>query len=140
MTCSVIPKQKEKCIFLTCAGDLRLAEITTAWREVQILMAELGWKRVLLDVTALQNGPDIADLFDLAKFFWRSFPKSGRMALVVRWDQSTHAKLLEALLRSVGVCLTVFVSEETAEAWITENYQNASTVSVGLVSENCGTI
>ena len=50
------------------------------------------------------------------------------------------AKLLEALLRSVGVCLTVFVSEETAEAWITENYQNASNVSVGLVSENCGTI
>ena len=111
--------------------------MTTAWREVQIVLAELGWKRVLADVTALQNGPDTAEVFDLAKFFWRNFPKSGRMALVVRWDQSTLAKLLETLLRSVGVYLTVFVSEEKAEAWILENSKNASTVSVGLITENC---
>jgi hypothetical protein len=76
----------------------------------------------------------------LAKLFWRNFPKSGRMALVVRWDQSTLAKLLETLLRSVGVYLTVFVSEEMAEAWIVENSQNTSTITVGHVAENCGAI
>jgi hypothetical protein len=88
----------------------------------------------------VQNGPDTAELFDLAKLFWRNFPKSGRMALVVRWDQSTLAKLLETLLRSVGVYLTVFVSEEMAEAWIVENSQNTSTITVGHVAENCGAI
>jgi ABC-type transporter Mla MlaB component len=127
-------------LFLTCSGDLTLNGMTTAWREVQLVLAELGWKQILIDVTGVQNGPDTAELFDLAKLFWRNFPKSGRMALVVRWDQSTLAKLLETLLRSVGVYLTVFVSEEMAEAWIVENSQNTSTITVGHVAENCGAI
>lgn len=119
---------------------MTLAEMTTAWREVQIVLAELGWKRVLLDVRTLQNDPDTADIFDLAKFVWRHFPKSGRMALVVRWDQSTPAKLLEALLRCVGVYLTVFVSEEMAEAWIVGNSKKTSVGNGGLIAENWGAI
>ena len=136
MIYTVTPSQKAKCLFLTCSGDLTLNGMTTAWREVQLVLAELGWKQILIDVTGVQNGPDTAELFDLAKLFWRNFPKSGRMALVVRWDQSTLAKLLETLLRSVGVYLTVFVSEEMAEAWIVKNSQNISTVSSGLIAEN----
>jgi hypothetical protein len=102
----------------------------SAWREVQLASAELGRKRILVDATALQTGPDTAKLFDLAKLFWNNFPQSGRMALVVRWDQSTIAKLLESLLRTVGVHLTVFVSEQMAKAWITEDlnkHQRSST-------------
>ena len=140
MTYSVTPSQKEKCVFLTCTGDMALSEMTTAWWEVQLVLAECGWKRILVDVTALQSGPDTAVLFDLAKLFWHNFPQPGRMALVVRWDQSTLAKLLETLLRSVGVYLTVFVSEEVAEAWIVENSKKAPTVSVGLNTKNCGAI
>ena len=140
MIYTVIPSQDDEFVFLTCTGDMTLAEMTTAWREVQLVLAELEWKRIMVDVTALESGPDTAELFDLAKLFWRNFPRSGRMALVVRWDQSTFAKLLETLLRSVGVYLTVFVSEEMAEAWIVENSKNASTVGFGLVAANCGAI
>jgi hypothetical protein len=121
MTYTVIPNQKEEFVFLACTGDMTLDEMTTACRKVQLVLAELGWKRILVDVTALQTGPDPAELFDLAKLFWREFPQVGRIALVVRWDQSRLAKLLETLVRSVGTCLTVFVSEEMAEAWILEN-------------------
>jgi len=120
MIYTVIPSQSEKCVFLTCRGDLTLSEMTTAWREVRLALAELGWKRVLVDVTALKRSPDIGELFDLAKLFWRFFPQPGRMALVVRWEQSTPAKLLENWLRSVGVNMTVFVSEQVAETWILE--------------------
>ena len=140
MIYTVIQSQKARCVFLTCSGDITLNGMTTAWQEVQHELAELGWKQILVDVTGVQNGPDTAELFDLAKIFWRSFPKSGRMALVVRWDQSTLAKLLETLLRSVGLYLTVFVSEEMAMAWIMENIQNATSVSVELMTENCGAI
>ena len=121
MKYTMLPSQKEKCVFLTCTGNLSLAEMTTAWWEVQRVLAELGWKRILVDVTDLQSGPDTAELFDLAKLFWRDFPPTGRMALVVRWDQSTLAKLLETMLRSVGVFLTAFVSDEMAETWLVEN-------------------
>jgi len=113
-------KQKDECVYLTCTGDMTLADMTMAWRKVQLMLTASGCKRILADVTALQSGFDPADLFDLAKLFWHNFPPSGRMALLVRWDQSTHAKLLEALLRCVGVYLTVFVSEEMAEAWVVE--------------------
>jgi hypothetical protein len=112
------PAQEDNCVFLTCEGDMTLAEITTAWREVQGVLAKKGWKRVLMDVTALRTTPKTEELFDLAKTIWLGFPQCGRMALVVRWEQSKIAKLLETLVRSVGMYLTIFVREETAEAWI----------------------
>lgn len=109
------------CVFLTCEGNFSKDEMILAWREVQLILAELGCKRILVDVTALQSVPDTAELFDLAKLFWLNFPQTGRMALVVRWDQSALAKLLETLLRSVGVYVTIFVSKEMAKAWIGED-------------------
>jgi len=103
--------------FLTCEGNYSLEEITTAWREVREVLAEREWERTLVKVTALQAGPATEELFDLAKLFWRDFPSGGRIALVVRWDQSRLAKSLEMLVRSVGTGLTVFVSEEQAKVW-----------------------
>jgi len=111
-------------LFLASEGDMTLAEMTTAWREVQDLLAETGWERLFVDVTALRNCPNTEELFDLAKLIWRDFPQGGRMALLVRWDQSRFAKLLETLVRSVGLYLTVFVSEEQAEAWILADPQD----------------
>jgi hypothetical protein len=110
-----------KCAFLTCEGNYSLDEVTAAWRETREILAENEWNRALVDVTPLQGGPDMEDLFDLAKLFWRDFPPGGRIALVVRWEQTTLAKLLETQLRNVGVYLTVFVSDEAAEAWILKN-------------------
>ena len=125
MIYTVIPIQKEKCVFLTCTGDMTLSEMTTAWREVQLVLAELGWKRILVNVTALQIGPDMEELFDLAKLFWHDgSPGFGRIALVVRWDQSRSAQLLEMLVRPLGMWLRVFVSGEQAEAWVLEGTQN----------------
>src|SRR5208282_2134868 len=66
--------------------------------------------------------------FDLAKLFWRDFPQGGRIALVVRWDQSRLAKLLEMLVRTLGMWLTVFVSEEQGEAWVLEGTQDEHAV------------
>jgi hypothetical protein len=56
----------------------------------------------------------------LAKLIWRDFPLGGRIALVIRWDQSRLAKSLEMLVRTLGMWLTVFVSEEQGEAWVWE--------------------
>lgn len=117
-TMSNIITSADNCVFLTCEGNFSLDDLTMAWREVEGLLIATGWERVLVDVTALRSSPETEELFDLAKLFWRDFPQSGRIALVVRWDQSGFAKLLETLVRSVGEYLTVFVSEEQAEAWV----------------------
>jgi len=108
----------DTCVFLTCEGHFSLDEAATAWREVQGILVATEWKRVWVDVRPLRTNPDTEDLFDLAKLLWRDFPASGRMALVARWDQSNFAKLLEMLVRCVGVYLTVFINEEQAETWI----------------------
>ena len=79
---------------------------------------------MLVDVTALETAPEMEQLFDLAKLIWRDFPQDGRMALVVRWDQAGFAKLLETLVRDVGIYLTVFISGEQAEAWILADSQD----------------
>jgi hypothetical protein len=118
----------DSCVFLTCEGISSLDETTAAWREVRDELAEKSLNRVLVDVTALQTSPDTDELFDLAKLFWRNFPQGGRIALVVRWDQSRLAKLLEMLVRTLGMWLTVFVSEEQAEAWILEGTQDEQAV------------
>ena len=117
-TMSHLITSNDNCVSLTCEGHFSLHEVTPAWREVQGLLIATGWKRVLVDVTQMQTSPETEELFDWAKLFWRDFPQSGRIALVVRWDQSQFAKLLEVLVRSVGIYLTVFVSEEQAEAWL----------------------
>jgi len=140
MTYTVIPNQNENFVHLRCAGDLTLAQMTSAWRRVQQVLAKWEWKRILIDITALQKGPDTAELFDLAKLFWCHFPHRGRMALVVRWEQSTLAKLLETLLRNFGVYLTVFVSKEVAKAWIVEDLPKAASIPVAQIAVKCGAI
>jgi hypothetical protein len=119
----------DNCVFLTCEGNFSLNEMAAAWTEVRDKLVEKSLNRVLVDVTALRTSPTTADLFDLAKLFWHNGrPEFGRTALVVRWDQSKVAKLFEMLIRTVGVWLTVFVSEEQAEAWVLEGTQYEETV------------
>ena len=118
-----------KCVFLTCKGISSLDEMTAVWREVRDELAQKSLNRVLVDVTALRTSPTTAELFDLAKLFWHDdFPGFGRMALMVRWDQSRVAKALEMLVRTLGMWLTVFVSEEQGEAWVLEGTQDEPAV------------
>ena len=114
----------DNCVFLTYEGNVSLDDLTMAWREIAGLLIATGWKRVLVDITTLQTSPDTEALFDWAKLVCRDFPQAGRIALVARWDQSRFAKLLEMLVRSVGTYLTVFVSEEQAEAWVLGEIQD----------------
>ncbi len=116
------------CVFLTCEDIFSLDDMTAAWRAVRDELAAKGLNRVLVDVTALRTSPTTAELFDLAKLFWRDFPPGGRIALVVRWDQSRPAKLLEMLVRNFGLYLTAFVSEEQAEVWVLEGTQDEQAV------------
>ncbi|HEX9047538.1 MAG TPA: hypothetical protein VF988_10970 [Verrucomicrobiae bacterium] len=117
----IVQASDNNCLYLTCEGDVTLGEMTAAWQEVRELLAVNGWKKVLLDVTALESSLQMEHVFDLAKLFWKEFPKDGRIALVIRWDHQKSAALLEMLVRCVGIYLTVFVSQDLAEAWILEN-------------------
>lgn len=105
-------------VSLACKGEMTLAEMSVAWQEVRQAMDATGSERVLAEMTALRTSPDTEELFDLARLLWRDFSGGGRIALVVRWEQSRFAKLLEILVRNVGANLTVFVSEDQAKNWI----------------------
>ena len=125
MSYFIIPATNDNCVFLTCEGDVTVSEMTTAWHEVQEILGKKGWKRVLMDITALESSPKTEELFDLAKLFWKGFPEDGRIALVIGWDHAKFATLLEMLVRTVGIYLTAFVSEIQAEAWICEESRSS---------------
>jgi hypothetical protein len=122
-TMSHVITASDNCVSLTCEGHFSLHEFTPAWREIQVYLFATGWTHVLVNISALQTDPGTGEIFDLAKLLSRDFPSSGRIALVVRWEQSTFGKLLEVLVRSVGIYLTVFISEQQAKAWV-DNYSS----------------
>ncbi|HUA66858.1 MAG TPA: STAS/SEC14 domain-containing protein [Alphaproteobacteria bacterium] len=132
MSFTLSPNSTVQCVFLNCEGQMTPAEITTACRQTLASLAAIESKGVLADVTALQTIPETEQLFDLAKFIWSHFRQITRIAIVVRWDQSRVAKLLELLVRTVGVNLTVFVSRDHAMAWMLGNFQKAPCVSTKL--------
>jgi len=106
------------CVFLTCEVDIPLAEMTAAWREVRDELAQKNLNRVLVDVTALRTSPDTDDIFDFEKLFCRDLPQNGQITMMVR---------------SAGTSLTVFVTEEQAEAGILEEAQGQHQLPEGLI-------
>ncbi|HEV2329485.1 MAG TPA: STAS/SEC14 domain-containing protein [Verrucomicrobiae bacterium] len=132
MSFTLTPNSNHQFVFVNCEGQMTSAEITSACQQTLASLAGKGCKGVLADVTALQTIPEMEQLFDLAKFTWCHFRRIGRIAIVVRWDQSRVAKLLELLVRTVGVNLTVFVSRDRAMTWILGNFQKAPCASPPL--------
>lgn len=114
----VCPDSNDDFVFLTCSGEITSAEMTSACQGTLVSLAGSHSKRVVVDIRSLKTIPETEQLFDLAKFIWRDFPKGGRIALLVRWEQSRLAKFLELLVRTVGVNLTVFLTQDRAMAWI----------------------
>ena len=118
MSYFIDPVEEEQCVFLNDEGELSLVEAEAACQEVGELLSAKRWNRILVDVTGLRSIPKGEELFDLGRTLSRIAPPSVRIALVVKPDQTEHAKLIEAAARNRGTFLTLFVNVEEAEAWV----------------------
>ena len=118
MSYFINPVEEEKCVFLTHEGEMSLAEAAAARQEIAELLAEKRWNRIIADLTAVRSVPKAVELFELGAGLSLSMPRSARIALVVRPDQTKHARLIEQVSRKGGVFLTFFVDAKKAEAWV----------------------
>ena len=114
----ISPVEEDQCVFLTYEGKLAPLEIETARYEANGLLEMKHWGRIVIDITELQSIPTALELLEFARGLSSDLPKNVRVALVIRPDQSKHARLCETVARNDGVLLTLFSQVENATAWV----------------------
>jgi anti-anti-sigma regulatory factor len=118
MTSFLNPVQEERCLFITCEGEMRIAELLELHQQLTRILAKHSLRRVLLDVTCANYVSTALELFMFASAVSSSLPRGTRMALIVRPGQARHAKVLAEFMRRGGTLLTNFLDPEKAEAWL----------------------
>ena len=120
MSYFINPVDDAACVFLTHEGELSLAEAETACQEAARLLAEKRWTRMLVDVGAVRSIPKGLELMALGEAMAQTLPRNAQLALVVRTQQTKHARLLEQVARKGGVFVTFFIDAEKAEQWLSK--------------------
>lgn len=112
------PAEEDHCVFLTYEGKLAPLEIVAARYEANGLLEMKHWSRMVVDITELRSIPTALELFTFARGLSSDLPTNARVALVIRPEQSKHARLFETVARNDGVLLTLFSGVENATAWV----------------------
>lgn len=124
MSYFINPVKKDQCVFVTYEGKMTLVDFMAARYEANELLSVKRWNRMAVNISELRSTLTTMELIDLASGLSSDLPRSTRIALVVRSDQVTHAKLAERVARIEGMLLTHFFDAEEATAWVKgKNFQ-----------------
>ena len=118
MSCFINPVEEDQCVFVTYEGELPPVEIMAARYEANGLVARKRWNKIVVDITCLRSQLTTMEWISLASDLSSDLPTSARVALIVRQDQLTTAKLIERVARNEGVFLTYFSDAEQATTWL----------------------
>jgi hypothetical protein len=117
MSCFINPVEEDQCVFVTYEGELAAVEIMAARYEAVALVAKKRWNRMVVDINCSRCQLTTMELIGLASDLSSDLPTGARVALVVRPDQITTAKLIERVARNEGVFLTYFSASEQVATW-----------------------
>ena len=112
------PIEEDRCVSLSCDGEMLPREIAAARYEAHGVLSARRWSRMIVDFTRLRFFPTSPQIFDFAKGFSGQVPPDARVALVVRPEQVRDANLVEKVARKNGVFLSYFVDQGKASLWI----------------------
>ena len=112
------PVEEDQCVLLTYQGEVPPIEMVAVRYEANALLAAKHWNQMVVDVSALQTTPTAWELFKFASGLSSDLPRDARLALVVRPEQTKHAKLIERVARNDGISLFCFFSIEEATVWV----------------------
>ena len=118
MSYLINPVEEDRCVLLSFEGEMPVVEFSTARSEANGVLDERHWNRLLVDVSRLPSAPNARELFDLAEGLSSSVSRPTRVALVVRPEQETHARLLQKAARTRRVFLAYFLALERALSWM----------------------
>jgi hypothetical protein len=112
------PIEEEQCVCLSYEGEVPAEELAAGRYQTHGLLNAKRWARIMVDLTQLRSFPATAELCDFAQGLAGQVPRSARVALVIRPDQSRHARLVESVARRNGAFLTYFLDPEKAALWM----------------------
>lgn len=118
MSYLINPVEEDRCVLLTHEGEAPVEEFSAARSEANGVLEKRQWNRLIVDVSRLQSAPRTRELVDLAKGLSSSVPRPTRVALVVRPEQESRARLLQKAARTRRVFLAYFLAFERAASWL----------------------
>jgi hypothetical protein len=85
--------KQDQCVCLSCEGKTPFSEIAVWRQEASHLLMVKHWHRVVVDVAQLMTVPTALELYTLIDSLSSNLPPNTRVALVVRPEQTRHARL-----------------------------------------------
>ena len=128
MSYFINPVGEDRCVFLSYEGELPAVEASAARYEVDAVLEQHRWHRLVVDVTQLQSVPTVPELFDFASGLASNTSRARRVALVVRPEQEPHARLVQKVAGHGRVFLTYFGDPDQAALWVTQSTPGGSTI------------
>jgi hypothetical protein len=110
--------EEDQCVFLNYEGEMPAADAEYAQQEVNELLGEKRWNRLVVDATELHSASTTLELFDFAENLCLGLPRGVWIALVFRPDQVKYAQLVENIARNRGVILKCFADVDNANNWV----------------------
>jgi hypothetical protein len=102
-------------------GQVPMVELATARYEADAMLDQRQWHRLVVDVTQLQSVPRTAELIDFASALSSNVSRARRVAVVVRPEQETQARLFQKVARRGRVFLTCFQDPDKAILWLKQS-------------------
>jgi hypothetical protein len=120
MSYFINPIEDERCVCLSCEGEIPPQELAGISYEVRGLLDTRHWRRIMVDITQLQSDLTRPQLLDFAEVLAGRMPGNARVALVVRPDQDRQVKRLKKVSRKCRVFLASFDDPDLAELWVNQ--------------------
>jgi hypothetical protein len=127
MSYCIQPVDDDRCVFLSHEGEMPAAELSAARYETDAMIEQRHWHRLVVDITRLQSLPGTSQLIDFASGLSSTVSRTRRVAVVVRPDQESRARLFEKIARRGRVFLTYFLDRDKAAGWVRQTTPNRQT-------------
>jgi len=100
-------------------GDLELAEMELERSEVGEMMQKNGFRKILVDDTAITSLPSSVELYQFGSTFWQSaLPAKIIIAHVVHKDVLSEMEFLENVAVNRGTNIKTFTDHDEAFNWL----------------------
>lgn len=121
MSYFINPVGEDRCVYLSCVGEISAVELTAARGEADTVLDQHRWRHLVVDVTELQSVPTVPELFDLASGLSSNIYRTRLVALVVRPEQERYARIFQKIARRGRVFLTYFLDLDKATLWMKQS-------------------
>lgn len=111
---------EHKYLLLTMTGDANLEQLIQAQSEIESTLADLGWNRLLVDISQMTSKLSITQDYEFTKSFAPTIPGKRKTATITSPDMVEDFHFHENVAQNRGINLKVFADRQQALDWLLE--------------------